>query len=1186
VIVGGAAAVTVLSMATGVLAAPSSAPVSEVAANETLTPVLHGQATAPGTGSETIHFSARTVGSATWNLLNDVVASGRDAYRALPADQLSIGQAFEFQISHCDATGCTAAPVQTGYVSPDLAAGKRPGATRTSFTMGDRISAQVDVGTGNLLVTTSQLTLRRINGATVDLGLAYNGLTLAPGSRFDSSISPGWRFSTGSDVRLKGAGGGRYVTYYGPGGVSGVFTRKANTTDQYDSPKSVKGTLTGDTTNGWTLEGHGSGDKLVFNRFGWLTAVKDRKNNQTTFNYDSAGHLTRVRADLGTDGARTVDVTLDGSDRIATLTQTADATHSRSASYAYDSNGRLESITDVLGRNTTFGYNASGDLASITAPGGAQTTFEYDAQHRATVVNQPSAGTDRAVTRFVYHAGAGADSTLVADPNTDQGQAVADVPHTTYDLSTDDGDMAIDGMRLVSKVTDPAGHERSKTYTPFYDVETATNTGGTTTFGYTANSGESLTSATAPTSGQVGYEYTAPGAPFSPSSREDAQGNTTTWSYDSTDGSFTGGTDGNNASAEITRNSDGTVDTATSPSGAVTNFNYDTVHQLTGITPPTGNSLQVRSYGYDAYGRIETYTVTRDTTQGPVTQTFSYDDADRVTEVNYSDSTPSVSYSYDTAGRVQTRTDASGITTYTYDPLGRLAARAHTAGGGTLTYGYDLAGNLTSETDANGTTTHSYDERNLLVRTETPDNRMINFAYDGDGRRTDTWFATDASNYGWAARTHVDYDASGRISRMWTARASNNNTRVSDLTYSYAAPGTGWCAFSPPAGQDTSLRWRITDNLTSNTTTNCYDKANRLLRSSSPAGDTWVYTYDASGNRTKVTKNGVVQQQPMFNSANQISSTGYGYDGAGNLTASPGSVTLSYNGSDQLTGRSGGASGSYTYAGSDQKELISQTVPGGGTIAYTWGRADGNGLPVLDSLTNASGTSYLTHDDNGNPLAIKSYNGGVAYYVLDGLGSPVALVNSSGTMIATYTYDPYGGATVNNITGASATAVNPYRFAGGLNDRSTGYVKYGLRYYDPGTGRFTQQDSVEVVADPARGNRYQYAGSNPVNNVDPTGRYTITLSVDACYVVCLSLGVSVDDTGDYGLTLATGLGSPGIGGGLTFGTGTVDSGLSASLGCSAGPFTASVGLGQEVSVGAGTYASTPTCSGLIGYTFA
>jgi hypothetical protein len=39
---------------------------------------------------------------------------------------------------------------------------------------------------------------------------------------------------------------------------------------------------------------------------------------------------------------------------------------------------------------------------------------------------------------------------------------------------------------------------------------------------------------------------------------------------------------------------------------------------------------------------------------------------------------------------------------------------------------------------------------------------MINFAYDDDGRRTDTWFASDASNYGWAAHTHVDNDNSGR----------------------------------------------------------------------------------------------------------------------------------------------------------------------------------------------------------------------------------------------------------------------------------------------------------------------------------------------------------------------------------------------------------------------------------------
>ena len=48
------------------------------------------------------------------------------------------------------------------------------------------------MGTGNLYVTTRQMTLRRVTGS-LDLGLAWNGLTLAPGSRYTSVISPGWR---------------------------------------------------------------------------------------------------------------------------------------------------------------------------------------------------------------------------------------------------------------------------------------------------------------------------------------------------------------------------------------------------------------------------------------------------------------------------------------------------------------------------------------------------------------------------------------------------------------------------------------------------------------------------------------------------------------------------------------------------------------------------------------------------------------------------------------------------------------------------------------------------------------------------------------------------------------------------------------------------------------------------------
>ncbi len=40
-----------------------------------------------------------------------------------------------------------------------------------------------------------------------------------------------------------------------------------------------------------------------------------------------------------------------------------------------------------------------------------------------------------------------------------------------------------------------------------------------------------------------------------------------------------------------------------------------------------------------------------------------------------------------------------------------------------------------------------------------------------------------------AAHTHTDHDVSGRITRVWTSEAGNDTDRVSDLSYSYAAPG-------------------------------------------------------------------------------------------------------------------------------------------------------------------------------------------------------------------------------------------------------------------------------------------------------------------------------------------------------------------------------------------------------------
>lgn len=55
----------------------------------------------------------------------------------------------------------------------------------------------------------------------------------------------------------------------------------------------------------------------------------------------------------------------------------------------------------------------------------------------------------------------------------------------------------------------------------------------------------------------------------------------------------------------------------------------------------------------------------------------------------------------------------------------------------------------------------------------------------------------------------------------------------------------------------------------------------------------------------------------------------------------------------------------------------------------------------------------------------------------------------------------------------------------GINDPVTGLVRFGLRGYDPGIGRWTARDPVLFAGGQA--NLYTYVANNPVSRVDPAG---------------------------------------------------------------------------------------------------
>jgi RHS repeat-associated protein len=123
-------------------------------------------------------------------------------------------------------------------------------------------------------------------------------------------------------------------------------------------------------------------------------------------------------------------------------------------------------------------------------------------------------------------------------------------------------------------------------------------------------------------------------------------------------------------------------------------------------------------------------------------------------------------------------------------------------------------------------------------------------------------------------------------------------------------------------------------------------------------------------------------------------------------------------------------------------------------------------------------TGARLFDANNN--LIVAYRGVTSWYVYDGHGNVVGTVNGvTGAYTANPTLDVYG---VPRASGAPATKQGYCGSLGHVTD-DTGLVYMRARYYDPNVGRFVSEDPSGNGA-----NWYVYAGNNPVNMVDQTGK--------------------------------------------------------------------------------------------------
>jgi RHS repeat-associated protein len=883
----------------------------------------------------------------------------------------------------------------------------------------------------------------RANAVNGNLLLDVDGLALPGVNGFTAAITLHYNsFSRGvveelGNGWLLGTGSDVHLTL---GGSSATFydetghgyTFSEPNSCSFTPPPGIDAALACTGTSGYTLTKNASQMQYQFNSGGYLTALQNRQGNRITFAYDSGG--TRVTQITNTEG--------------------------QTIALSYDSQGRLTQIVDPSNRTWTYSYDSAGNLSSIGEPGSYVTTFGYDSNHTLTQITDPRGTTTllsynatAAITQIVRNR-TGPTWTFTYSPTEMSSQVTDPNNHTTTYAYNSNG--------LVTAINDPELQSTVLTWTSDYHVSSLSLPSGEgVAFSY--DSHNNLTVIAWSNNGPMEFwDYGNPSFPYNPSSFQDAQGNTTAYGYNS-QGLLNSVTDAANHTTSYSYNADGTLASMTDPNGHVTSYSYTSQGLLSKITSPS--PLGAVSFTYNSRDLL----ASRTDGKGQVTK-YSYSPLDQPTTLSYGDGSQ-ITYSYDANGNRLTMGDSTGTTTYAYNALNQLT-QTTLPGGSTVAYTWDGVNNLLTKADGGGTVTYTYTPDDEVASVADPQHATTNLAYDADRNLTQIAYPD-------AITQTLSYNKSRQLTKI--AATNSAGTTLTSYSYSYANP----------SNVATLLRYSVTD-VSNNTTSYTYDALNRLIQAVQKNGSgsqiaSYSYGYDPAGNMTSQTINGS-QTSLSYNAANELTAAGsttYSFDANGNETGSSAGLSLSYNAQDQTTSATppGGGATSFSYTDQGQTQRVKA---GSTTLQY-----DLTGLSVM---TTTSGPTYFTRLPNGTLLSERTPSG-TDYYLGDGLGSVAAVASSTGSVVNSYSYDPFG-----NTTSATEKVANPFRFDGQYLDQATGFYKMGARYYVPTLGRWTQEDALMgCPKEPQSLNRYSFVRNDPVDNVDPTGS-----DWSSCFLGCLS----------------------------------------------------------------------------------
>ena len=233
----------------------------------------------------------------------------------------------------------------------------------------------------------------------------------------------------------------------------------------------------------------------------------------------------------------------------------------------------------------------------------------------------------------------------------------------------------------------------------------------------------------------------------------------------------------------------------------------------------------------------------------------------------------------------------------------------------------------------------------------------------------------------------------------------------------------------------------------------------------------------------------------------------YAYDAGGNPTVLRG-MALTWGEGRRLK-RIAATAGEVTFAYDSDGKRVKKTS-GNTETKYYYNGSTLSGL--VRTTTGNTGTTKTTvqfvYDAEGKPFLLR-LNGKTDYfYLYNGLGDVVGLVDSSNQVVVRYQYNSWGKVTSSEDTsGVSLATLNPFCYRKYVYDPETGLYCLGSRYYDPEVGRFVNADDTDVIfAKPQElyhKNLYVYCDNNPVVRRDLQGYFWETL------FDIVSLGTSV-----------------------------------------------------------------------------